>query len=267
MDATTGAVLPPGHPVGVGLWCQDRLEERLGTVARAEARLERLKHDLISTVNHELRTPLANILGYCELLDERDDLDPSVRAMVEVIERNSNRLVDLISDLLLLADLDSGRGLSPWQRLDLAELVLEVADQVRDPAGAAGVQLRVGVDLPGPQVRGCRDQILRAVHHLATNAVKYAGSGSTAVIVVAADGDQAVVEVSDDGAGIDPSELPAMLERFARADRVRADQVQGAGIGLAVVNSVVTHHGGRFELDSVLGRGTTARFRLGTTTG
>ncbi len=267
MDATTGALVPAGHPVRVGLWCQDRLEERLGTIAEAEASLERLKHDLISTVNHELRTPLANILGYCELLDERDDLDPAVRSMVEVIERNSNRLVDLISDLLLLADLDSGRGLSPWRQLDLAELVLEVAEQVRDSARAAGVQLRVGVDRPGPQVMGCRDQIARAVLHLATNAVKYAGTGSTAAILVAADGDQAVVEVTDDGAGIDPSELPAMLERFARADRVREDQVQGAGIGLAVVNSVVTHHGGHFELDSALGRGTTARFRLCATTG
>lgn len=249
---------PVGHD-----GCRTRVLDRVRTVATVAEGLERLKHDLVSTVNHELRTPLANILGYCELLTEDDDLDPATRAMVDVIHRNSNRLVSLISDLLLLADLDSRAEVAPWLQVDMAEVVQAVARRVEEPATAAGMRLELQAPPPGPVVMGQRDQLERAVQHLAANAVKFAGGvARTLSMRVRREGEDVVVEVIDDGMGFAPEDLPQLVDRFGRADQVRDQQVQGAGIGLSVVSSVADHHGGELRLDAGLGRGTAARLVL-----
>ena len=242
--------------------CREQVAARLGAVEAAAAELERLRHDLVSTVNHELRTPLSNILGYCELLGERADLPPAAQSMVDVIDRNSQRLVALITDLLLLADLDAGATAGTWQPVDLADVLSSVAERVGPLGAGAGITVSVDVVVPGPQVVGDRNQLERAVHHLAANAVKFAVGGRWVLLRAKAGPDGVVVEVSDDGEGIDPSELPHLLTRFARAQRARTDQVPGAGIGLSVANSVAEHHGGRLTLDSCPGRGTTARMVL-----
>jgi signal transduction histidine kinase len=242
--------------------CRQLVAARLDAVEAAAAELERLRHDLVSTVNHELRTPLSNILGYCELIGDQPGLDASIRSMVEVIDRNSQRLVALISDLLLLADLDAGATVGTWQCVDMAEVVSSVGERITPMAERIGLSVSVDVALPGPEVVGDRDQLERAVHHLAANAVKFAVGGRWVLLRTAAGPDGVVVEVSDDGQGIDPGELPHLLTRFARAERARNDQVQGAGIGLAVVQSVAKHHGGHLVLDSFPGRGTTARLVL-----
>lgn len=246
----------------------------ISSVDAAMAEVDRLKQDLISTVNHELRTPLSAILGYCELLAEHDGLDPTARTMVEVVQRNSLRLVTLITDLLLLARLDADGPAQRREPVDLTALVAEVAARVEAPAAAAGLAVRVV--LPGEPVTvvGERGLLERAVNHLATNAVKFAAGGRTLTFTVTveptvdhphastADSRTAVVEVADDGPGVDLAELPTLTERFVRADLAQRDQVPGAGLGLSVVASVAAHHGGLLDLESAAGQGVTARIRL-----
>lgn len=250
-----------------GACCRDAVRDRLVAVDAAAADLERLRQDVVSTVNHELRTPLSNIIGYCELIVDRDDLDPEVRALLGVVERNSQRLATLINDLLLLADLDAGARAGAGRPVDLAVLVHDVADRVRPTAVGAGLVLVVDAVLPGPLVQGDPAQLERAVQHLAANAVTFAVDGTTVRLRVLTGDAEATVEVSDDGAGIDPVEMPALLSRFGRAARVRSDQVQGLGIGLSVASSVAEHHGGRLTLDSLPGLGTTARLVLPLSSG
>lgn len=240
--------------------------ELLASVGAARADLDRTKQDLISTVNHELRTPLSSILGYCELLDDLTDLDPTTRSMVGAIQRNSRRLVTLITDLLLLARLDAGTPGEDWETVDLVTLVAAVAERVAAEASAAGLAVRVDLPRAPVPVMGERDLLDRAVHHLAANAVKFAVGGrylTVRVELLDPDGEgMVVIEVSDDGPGIAPVELPEITGRFVRADAARRGQVPGAGLGLSVVASVAAHHGGWLDLASRPGEGCTARIRL-----
>lgn len=265
MDGTVGPAMAATCPRA-----DQRCSDLIGSVGAAVADLDRLKQDLISTVNHELRTPLSSILGYCELLDDHADLDPTARSMVDVIQRNSMRLVTLITDLLLLARLDGDGQAEAWEPVNLVDLVASVAARVEEAANAAGLAVRVRLPDAPMEVMGEQGLLERAVHHLATNAVKFAGGGRNLTFRVVLEepsgtstgGPSAVVEVADDGPGVDLAELPTMTERFVRARIAQRDQVPGAGLGLSVVSSVADHHGGRLDLASRPGEGVTARIRL-----
>lgn len=261
-----------GQTLGHGEVLLDVTQRRLRAVSTAMLELEQLKSDLVSTVSHELRTPLSSILGYCELLSDGEfgELDPQARAMIEVIGRNSRRLSGLLKDLLQLAQLDAPcPTASSWTRVDLGELVTSVAALVARQAEAAG--LRVEVDAPPADhevwADGDRAQLRHALMNLASNAVKFAATSGTVRFRLWVDGTDAILEVIDDGMGIDPEDLPRLADRFYRASSVRTQQVQGAGIGLSVVASVARRHGGGLELSSDPGQGTTARLRLPLVTG
>ncbi len=251
---------------GYGEVLLDVTQRRLRAVSTAMLELEQLKSDLVSTVSHELRTPLSSILGYCELLTDGEfgELDPQAKAMIEVIGRNSRRLSGLLKDLLLLAQLDAPCPTeSSWAWVDLGPLVSMVAALVARQAEAAG--LRVEVESLGPGqawVQGDQAQLRHAVMNLATNAVKFAAVSGTVTFRLSVDGTDAILEVIDDGMGIDPEDLPRLADRFYRASSARSRQVQGAGIGLSVVASVVHRHSGDLEFSSPPGEGTTARLRL-----
>ncbi len=234
---------------------------RIVAMSAAVNELNQLKSDLVATVNHELRTPLSNILGYVELLADRTELDDEARAMLDVIDRNSHRLVTLVNDLLMIARIDNQTADDPPVALAPSALLEAAAATVSADAARLGLGLEVHDDCPGTVLHGERQQLERAVGHLARNAVTFSGSG-VITLRCARDGDDVVLEVSDQGQGIDPEELPYLTERFARGRAVRRAQVQGVGLGLSLVSAVAERHGGDFELESALGRGTTARLRL-----
>jgi len=243
----------------------DISRRRLRAVSAALAELEQLKSDLVSTVSHELRTPLSSILGYCELLGDGEfgELDPGVRQMIDVIARNSRRLSRLLEDLLLLAQLDAPcPPPAAWARCDLVELVTSVAGSVSARARAAGLTVEVDLPREGVWIEADQAQLRHALTNLATNAVKFSAASGTVRFHLTVDGTDAILEVIDDGMGIDPEDLPRLGDRFYRTAAARTQQVQGAGIGLSVVQSVAHRHRGELELCSQPGEGTTARLRL-----
>ncbi len=240
--------------------------------------LDRLKTDLVSTVSHELRTPLTSILGYTELLtDELTDhpdgeVDTGTLRMIEVISRNSGRLLSLIDNLLVLARLDgidaTGGGGSPTAPsadggpVDVAVLIEHVVTTLGPSAATAGLDLLTELPEQVAVVSGDAEQLERAVLNLASNAVKFSTRGGAVTLAVRIENDEIVVEVRDCGIGIAAQELPRLGTRFFRSESARVEQVQGSGLGLSVVHGIAARHGGTLEIESELGVGTVARLRL-----
>ena len=235
----------------------DELAQLTATVNEMLERLELLfssQRRFVADVSHELRTPLTAMRGNLELLRRTSqhapaEIGPSLAAM----EREVNRLVRMSSDLLLLAQADSGVHLRS-EPVALDELVLEV---VRDLAPLAqGLALRPAI-AEQVEVMGDRDRLKQALLNMAANALQHTPPGGSVTLAVARAGSHARLEVRDTGVGIDSEALPYVFERFFRADRARSRAAGGAGLGLAIVKWVAEAHGGGVNVQSTPGQGST----------
>lgn len=218
--------------------------------------LNRATDEFVATVSHELRTPLASISGYAEVLQDEESLTESQHAWVDAIARNAGRLTSLTYDLLLLSGFNSGEVQMEDEEVDLRDVVTQVRDMVGTLA--AGLRLDVSFDLPDTPVlvRGDTGQLERVVLNLAGNAIKFSEAGGSVVCGVSEDDTHAVLEVTDTGMGIPEDELEALFTRFFRGSSARRRAIQGTGLGLHIVATIVDNHGGRVGVRSVVGEGT-----------
>lgn len=232
-----------------------QLESAFAERAASEQRLRRF----VADASHELRTPLAAVRGYAELyraggLPDDEALD---RAMGR-IEGESARMAALVEDLLTLARLDQAQPLAA-EPVDLTALVGDVVDDARvvDPGHPMSPVVEDGVVVVGDERR-----LRQVASNLCTNARVHTPPGTTVSVTLARDGDDAVLRVADDGPGMAPEVRDRAFERFVRGDESRARATGGTGLGLSIVDAVVAAHGGRVDLDSEPGRGTTVTVRL-----
>jgi two-component system OmpR family sensor kinase len=231
-----------------------RIEESFDERSRSEDRLRQF----VADASHELRTPVTTIRGYAELyrlggLDDPPQLDEAMRRT----EQEATRMGRLVADLLDLARLDQGRPLQ-LAPVDLAVLAADGAADLR----AVEPDRPVTVDAPEPiAVVGDEALLRQIVANLTTNARVHTPPGTPIELRVRADddADEAVLEVVDHGPGMTPEVAARAFERFYRADPARARQTGGSGLGLAIVAGTVAAHGGRIELDTAPGAGTTVR--------
>jgi len=238
---------------------------RVGAVAvfhdvSERQRTEQIRRDFVANVSHELRTPLTAIRASAEtLLDGAIDQPDSARRFAEMIQRQAGRLQNLAEDLLDLARLEAGAGAPERARIDPAELMEAALGAVAEAAQARGIEL---VNQPPPDglvFWGDRSQLEQALTNLLDNAVKYTEPGGRASLSVEESGAEVVFVVSDTGVGIEAEHLPRIFERFYRVDRVRSRELGGTGLGLAIVKHAAQAHGGRVEVASVPGQGSTFR--------
>lgn len=218
--------------------------------------LNRATDEFVATVSHELRTPLASISGYAEVLQDEESLTEAQHAWVDAIARNAGRLTSLTYDLLLLSGFNSGEVQMEDEEVDLRDVVTQVRDMVGTLA--AGLRLDVSFDLPDTPVlvRGDTGQLERVVLNLAGNAIKFSEAGGSVVCGVSEDDTHAVLAVTDTGMGIPEDELEALFTRFFRGSSARRRAIQGTGLGLHIVATIVDNHGGRVGVRSVVGEGT-----------
>jgi len=254
---------------------QPRVDDEVGELARTleqmlrsldAARSEResalrRQREFVADASHELRTPLTSILANLELLQAslEDPAQEDERAMVDSALRSSGRMSRLVGDLLLLARADAGR-IGARKRCDLAEVAGNAAVEVAPTVGER--ELRVENDHPLP-VEGNPDELHRMVLNLLDNAVRHTPAGSTIELRLSRRGDDAVIEVGDDGPGV-PLELREQIfERFVRGEGPADTALGGgSGLGLAIVRAVARSHGGSAEVaESELG-GALFRIRL-----
>ena len=229
------------------------------TSLAARHRSEQQVRQFVADASHELRTPLATISGYTELARRRPDDHEVVGTALDKVEEESGRMTSLVEDLLLLARLDAGRPLER-ESVDLTRLVVEAVSDARvlDPEHHWRVDLPDDlVDAPA-MVTGDELRLHQVVTNLLTNASKYTPAGTTVTVTVRRDG----FSVHDDGPGFPPDLVDHAFERFARGDAARTRGAEvGVGLGLALVDAIVSAHGGRVALRSVPGD-TTVDVRL-----
>lgn len=232
----------------------------MGTGREAEA----ARDEFFTLVAHELRTPLTSIVGYGQLLADDvegiSELTPEERArFLEIINRNSRRMLRLVGDLLFVARLEAGRVDLERVRFDPAHLVEDSVEVAEPRAAHARVSLEREVET-GIEVEGDEERLGQAVDNLISNAIKFTPPGGDVTVRLRQSGPSAVIEVSDNGIGIPPEEQQQVFSRFFRSSA--GAKVEGVGLGLAIARAIAEGLGGRIEVESAVGRGSTFRLRL-----
>jgi len=250
-----------------------RSADELGRLSRAfndmTARLRaarQMQTDFVANVSHELRTPLTAVKGTVETLRDGAVDDPQVRdTFLETIETETDRLIRLVNDLLLLSRTDSEALNLRREPLDVAELARTVVRRLTPQAEVRALVLEVHARPDTPSAWADPDRIEQVLVNLLDNAIKYSRPGGCVTVDVASSGEQVVlVQVRDEGIGIPAADLSRIGQRFYRADKARSRAEGGSGLGLAIAQALVQAHGGQLWLESLgePGRGTTASFTL-----
>ncbi|MCI0478003.1 MAG: cell wall metabolism sensor histidine kinase WalK, partial [Anaerolineales bacterium] len=244
--------------------------DELGELARAFRAMSgdlkrtlQARTDLVSNVSHELRTPLTAIKGLIETLRDGAVDDLSARDnFLASIEGETDRLIRLVSDLLILSRADSQALALDREWFDVASLARACTHELAAPAAARRVSL--AVDGPAILVHADHDRIRQVLINLLDNAIRYSPPGEVVRVSIASASDGVTVSVQDRGPGIPVAEQARVFERFYRADKARARDAgeSGAGLGLSIAQTLVEAHGGRIALESRVGQGTTVRFTL-----
>lgn len=234
-------------------------------------RLERIRRDFVANVSHELRTPLAAISGYTETLLGGALEDPDhARRFLGIIERHTERLGRLVTDLLALSDLELGRTELRRATVDVDVVTEATFDVLRQKAAQRGITLeqRIG---PDTRVYADADRLEQALLNLVDNGIKYTPRGGRvavtaraleAVEVTGHEGEFVEIVVADTGIGVPEQDLPRLTERFYCVDKARSRDLGGTGLGLAIVKHIVQAHGGWMRIESKLNQGTTVKLCL-----
>jgi len=222
-----------------------------------EREIDRMKDDFISSVSHELRTPLTSIKAYTEtILHDSDMPEQTKHQFLGIIDEESNRLANLIEELLEISRLESGAVKISREPVDIAAVVGQVSSALQPLADKKNIQLNASVSDNLPQLPGDESKILSAITNLVNNAIKFTPQGGRVSVSVLQQTDELLICVSDTGMGIPKEAIPKIFDRFYRVHHP-GKQIPGTGLGLAIVKKIVAMHGGRIEVESELNRGTT----------
>jgi heavy metal sensor kinase len=247
----------------------DELEMLSTALNRMIARIEesfRHVNRFSADASHELRTPLTVLRGELEAIAQRHDLALDVRETIGSALEETERLSKIVESLLAISRLDAGEALMTRERFDFADLVLSTADQMRLLADDKQIALRCNA--AGPvELEGDRHRLKQIVVNLVDNAIKYTSENGNVEISVGAVNGNALLKVTDSGAGIPPESMPYLFDRFYRVDDARSRQMGGAGLGLSIVKSICAAHGGRVRVESNDGKGSRFTVELPLVTG
>jgi two-component system, OmpR family, phosphate regulon sensor histidine kinase PhoR len=225
---------------------------------RAERRASQMKSDFIANVSHELKTPLSLIRMFGELLmTGKHKGEAMTREYCGIITRESERLAHLIDNVLDFARLERGKASYSFAEGRLEDVVERALDVFRHRIEKEKLRLTTEMEPNLPPVRMDENAMTLVLLNLVDNAVKYAGEGGEVLVRLRRMPGAVALSVVDHGSGITPDDQRRIFDRFYRATSARARNVRGSGIGLALVKHIAEAHGGRVEVESVLGRGST----------
>jgi PAS domain S-box-containing protein len=222
---------------------------------QAKEQLAAMREDLVANVSHALRTPLASLRGFSELMLHRDFPPERQREFIQTIYQESSRLTALIGEFLKLQRMESGRQVFNFEPLDLVDLIRERAAFFGAADQRHQIRLEVPVNLS--KVKGDPEAIREVLNNLISNALKYSPKGGDIVIGVRSEANEVVLWVADKGIGIPAHAMPHLFERFYRVESVESREISGTGLGLAMVKQIVELHRGRVWAESIYGEGST----------
>ncbi|MCM3637163.1 ATP-binding protein [Sporosarcina luteola] len=225
-------------------------------------RLEEIRKDFVANVSHELRTPITSIKGFTETLLDGAMNDPSIsKEFLGIIQKESDRLHLLINDLLELSGIEREGFQLQYSKVFVPDVVTNAVKIIngllerKNMGIVINNQSKIVIDADA-------DRLIQVMVNLLTNAINYSKENTTITINVSETYDEAIIEVKDEGMGIDPTELPRLFERFYRVDRARSRDSGGTGLGLAIVKHLIEAHGGKVAVESELGTGSIFTIRL-----
>lgn len=243
---------------------RDWASQKSSEIAQLKAQ-EKYRREFLSNISHEFKTPLFAVQGYIETLKEGLIEEDTLMAtnFLNKASKNIDRLVYLLNDLDEISKLESGQITINVEKFDIIELIHETVENLEDKA--AKENIRIIIDIKSSQpifVKADRRRIQQVIINLINNSIKYGKDGGKIKINIYPLLDQILVEVTDNGVGIDEKNLPRVFERFFRADKSRSRDVGGSGLGLAIVKHIVEAHQQTVHARSTEGMGTTFGFTL-----
>lgn len=229
---------------------------------RTEAqRLDEVRRDFVANISHELKTPIASVSLLAEAIDEAADEPEQVRRFAHRLSAEAGRLARITSEVIELSRLQARDAVSTPSLVDVDDVVETAVDQNRVVAGSRSVDVAVRAKSHA-HVYGDRALLVVAVHNLIANAIAYSNEGGRVGVGVTAKDGVVEIAVTDQGIGIETSELDRVFERFYRVDQARSRDTGGSGLGLSIVKHTVQNHGGDVRVWSQAGRGSTFTVRL-----
>lgn len=226
--------------------------------------LEKFRKEFLGNVFHELKTPIFNIQGYLETLVDGGIHDKEINTkFLKKARKNVNRMAEIVDDLQMISNLEEGSFAMSEVKFDITKLVAEILEQHDIRAGKKDITLEIkeGCD-KSFMVIADSEMIQQVLNNLVTNSIKYGNEGGKTQIGIYDMNENVLVEVSDNGLGIDAKHLPRVFERFYRADKTRSRDLGGSGLGLSIVKHVIEAHGQQVNVRSAPGIGSTFGFTL-----
>ena len=228
---------------------------------------EKYRKEFLGNVSHELKTPIFNIQGYIStLLDGAMSDEKVLRKYLERSEKSIDRLINIIDDLDEISRLESGVLNLNLRRFDIVSLARDIVESLSYEATERHITISLGNEPTEPQppvtVKADRRYIDQVINNLVVNSVRYGREGGHTRISFIDLFDRVMIEVADDGMGIDKADLPRIFERFYRVDKSRSREQGGTGLGLAIVKHIIEAHHEGITVRSELGKGTTFSFTL-----
>ena len=226
-------------------------------------RLEEIRKDFVANVSHELRTPISSIKGYAEtLLDGKVDNEDTVKEFLSIIYQDSNRLANLIDDLLDLSKIESGKMKLEFEPLEILPIVNRCVNVLRKSAKDKSLSVKLDIPTNLLKILGDHKRLSQVFLNLLDNAIKYTPEGGSITVNATSKEKIVQVDISDTGIGISEKDLPRIFERFYRVDKARSRELGGTGLGLSIVKHIIQAHNGQVWVQSTLGQGSTFSFTI-----
>lgn len=244
-----------------------RLLEREHHLVGRLQEADRAKSTMLATVSHELKNPLTSILGHVELLAEEADpgTDGDANRSLAAIERSSRWLLSLVEELLSFSRISDPDRPLHRTTVDIEQLIADIVEVLRPLAKAGGVEMAVDLPRGGLTIEADADQVTALMLNLASNAVKFSPRGSTVQLHAHPAPDAVQIRCEDHGLGIAEEDQRLLFGEFYRSSNPQVHEIAGTGLGLNIVKRIVERHGGRIEVSSRLGEGSTFTVTLPTT--
>lgn len=219
-------------------------------------KLDQIKSDFVSTVSHDLRSPLTAILGYVDLVERAGPVQELQKNFLDRIQFSVHNITNLVDDLLNLGRIEAGFD-TRKEIINLSIYIHQAIDEINPKFIEANTKLKIDVPDTNQKIFASPIQIRQLLNNLLTNAVKYSAPGKNISIHMEEKENQIILQIKDEGYGIPASDLPYIFDKFYRSGNVIGTDIPGSGLGLAIVKSIVENHQGRIWVDSIVGQGST----------
>jgi len=217
--------------------------------------IERVKRDLVANVSHELKTPLTAIKGFIETLVE-EETDARKKRYLEIVRRHTERLCNIVQDLLTLSALETKKSKLRLETLNFSQLFVEIKDFFSSQLKKKGLSLAINIDPQAETIKADPFKLEQVFINLLDNAIKYTEKGGITISITPSGPNHIKITVADTGPGIPAEHLPYIFERFYVVDKSRSRKTGGTGLGLSIVKHIVQLHDGDIKVESQLGKGT-----------